>query len=96
MKTLKQAQQDAAQNSLAKGADDVAFYRTEGKKAHDNDEIFKSIIYWRKHDAVLTVGAPGEKKHSGLRGGHAYSVFGVVEAMGIQLVRLRCVAYEHY
>ncbi len=63
---------------LSKGADDVAFFRTDADTDHTSDHIFDSIVHWTKHGAVLTAGAP-EGELRGLRGGHAYSVFAAVE-----------------
>ena len=80
---------------MDRGADDVAFFRTDAATDHTTDQIFDSIVHWRKHGAVLTAGAPeGEKR--GLRGGHAYSVFAAIEVQHVddkdrktRLIRLR-------
>lgn len=89
VKELQRAAAQQVRSTRAKGSEDCAFFRTEGKTAHTNEDIGASIVYWRKHDAILTVGAPGNDKCSGLRGGHAYSVFALIEVDGTRLIRLR-------
>ena len=89
VRSLKTGHMEKIHQTRVKGSDDVAFYRTEGKLAHTNDEIFDSIQFWRAHDAVITSGAPSDATKCGLRGGHAYSVFSAIEVDATRLIRVR-------